>query len=212
MRYHALACDGDGTLLRRGRLARRTELTLRRLRAVGGKVILVTGEVRHDFAPLAGTGLFDCIIGENGAVLVCPEQTGVKTLSAAPSAALVRVLRKVVHPLHVGRVVLSTRRANRAAIQSCSRRANGRLACCVQPQGRDGAAGRHRQGDRFDGGIENVKGIASKGRGRRRCRERYCASPSLRFRRSRRRRRAGLERKCRLGDGLPRSSWRHRID
>ncbi|HEY1378223.1 MAG TPA: HAD hydrolase family protein [Gemmataceae bacterium] len=116
MRYTALACDGDGTLMRRGRLARRTAAALGRLRAAGGRVILVTGEVRDDFAHLAATGLFDCVIGENGAVLFCPGSRGVTALAARPPAALVRAARKAVHPLHVGKVVLSTGRANAAAL------------------------------------------------------------------------------------------------
>src|SRR3954469_23686233 len=98
MRYTALASDGDGTLMRGGRLARRTAAALKRLRAAGGQVILVTGEVRSDFAPPAGTGLFDCVIGENGAVLFCPEQRDARRLAAKPTSALVSALRKAVHP------------------------------------------------------------------------------------------------------------------
>jgi hydroxymethylpyrimidine pyrophosphatase-like HAD family hydrolase len=116
MRYAALACDGDGTLMRHGRLSSRTAAALKWLRAAGGKVILVTGEVRSDFGPLADTGLFDCVIGENGAVLYCPGRSRVKSLAARPSAALVRALRQSVHPLHVGHVVLTTARANAAAL------------------------------------------------------------------------------------------------
>jgi hydroxymethylpyrimidine pyrophosphatase-like HAD family hydrolase len=118
MRYTALACDGDGTLMRRGRLAHRTSAALERFRAAGGKVILVTGEVHHDFSPLADTGLFDCISGENGAVLYCPRDGDVESLAARPPTALVRALKKAVHPLNVGRVVLSTGRENAAAMEN----------------------------------------------------------------------------------------------
>jgi hydroxymethylpyrimidine pyrophosphatase-like HAD family hydrolase len=116
MRYTALACDGDGTLMRHGRLARRTAAALEELRAAGAKVILVTGETRQDFETLAESGHFDCVIGENGALLYCPGKTHVRPLVARPSTALVRSLRKAVHPLHVGRVVLSTTRGNSAAL------------------------------------------------------------------------------------------------
>jgi hydroxymethylpyrimidine pyrophosphatase-like HAD family hydrolase len=116
MRYTALASDGDGTLMRRGRLARRTAAALKRLRAAGGRVILVTGEVRSDFAPLAETGLFDCVIGENGAVLFCPGQRDARRLAAKPTSALVSALRRAVHPLTVGRVILGTCRANAEAM------------------------------------------------------------------------------------------------
>jgi hydroxymethylpyrimidine pyrophosphatase-like HAD family hydrolase len=116
MRYTALACDGDGTLMRHGRLTRRTAAALEQLRAAGGKVILVTGETWEEFESLADTGLFDCVIGENGAVLYCPGEKHVRPLVGRPSAALVRSLRKAVHPLHVGRVVVSTGRGNSAAL------------------------------------------------------------------------------------------------
>jgi hypothetical protein len=118
MRYAALACDGDGTLMRLGQLARRTAAALERLRAAGGKVILVTGEVRKDFEPLAATGLFDCVIGENGAVLYCPGHDDAKRLAAKPPAAMLAALRKSVHPLAVGRVIASTGRANAAAMHN----------------------------------------------------------------------------------------------
>jgi hypothetical protein len=116
MQYSALACDGDGTLMRRGRLARRTATALERLRAAGGKVIFVTGEVRDDFSPLAKTGLFDCVIGENGGVLFCMGTDKLKQLAERPPAAVIRALRKLVHPLKVGRVIMSTGRANAAAL------------------------------------------------------------------------------------------------
>lgn len=118
MRYTALACDGDGTLFRHGRIARRTAKALQDLRAAGGKVILITGEVRDDFDPLAETGLFDCVIGENGAVLYCPGDRHVRPLADRPSKAVVRAVRQTVHPLHLGKVVLSTPRANAKALEN----------------------------------------------------------------------------------------------
>src|SRR5438045_1439916 len=50
------------------------------------------------------------------AVLFCPGRRGVTALAGRPPAALVRALRKAVHPLHVGRVVVSTGRAHAAAL------------------------------------------------------------------------------------------------
>src|SRR5439155_22747622 len=44
MHYLAIATDGDGTLMRGGRFGRRTVAALRRWRAAGRKLLLVTGE------------------------------------------------------------------------------------------------------------------------------------------------------------------------
>ena len=43
MRYHALACDYDGTIATHGSLLDDTRAALEKLRSTGRKVILVTG-------------------------------------------------------------------------------------------------------------------------------------------------------------------------
>lgn len=110
MHYRALACDSDGTLLRRGKLAQRTRRALERLRTCGRKVILVTGETDKDFAELAQSDLFDCIIGENGAVLCQAGPGGERTLAAGLPAHFIRALRRRVSPLTVGKVMVATER------------------------------------------------------------------------------------------------------
>src|SRR5438876_568976 len=48
--YRALACDGDGTLTYRGRMAATTRRALESLRASGRQLILVTGETLKELA------------------------------------------------------------------------------------------------------------------------------------------------------------------
>src|SRR5436309_2675041 len=122
MPYLALACDSDGTLTRRQRLARRTADALRRLRASGRRIILVTGEVCDDYDHLVGTGLFDRVVGENGAVLGCPGKAEDQPLAGPPPPPLVRALRRRhVRPLTVGRVMVATKRPHdRALVEAIS--------------------------------------------------------------------------------------------
>src|SRR5205814_2989012 len=65
--YRALACDGDGTLTSRGRMAATTRRALESLRASGRQLILVTGETLKELADFPHLDLFDRIVAENGA-------------------------------------------------------------------------------------------------------------------------------------------------
>jgi hydroxymethylpyrimidine pyrophosphatase-like HAD family hydrolase len=110
MRYPILACDSDGTLTRKGHLARRTEAALRRLRKAGGRILLVTGERQEDFQHLADTELFDLVVGENGGILYRPGEAEPRRLAEPPPAALIADLRRrKVDPLKVGRVMVATK-------------------------------------------------------------------------------------------------------
>ena len=62
MRYHALACDFDGTLARNGRVDGHTLAALERLLATGRKLILVTGRELHEL--LVKTSVPLCLCGE----------------------------------------------------------------------------------------------------------------------------------------------------
>src|SRR3954452_2100376 len=67
--YQALACDGDGTLTCRGRMAATTRRALESLRESGRRLILVTGESLEELADFPHLALFDRIVAENGALL-----------------------------------------------------------------------------------------------------------------------------------------------
>jgi hydroxymethylpyrimidine pyrophosphatase-like HAD family hydrolase len=119
--YLAIACDADGTLTWRHRLSLRTAGELVRWREAGGRLILVTGEMRDDLLHFARTGLFDRIVGENGGVLLSPPDWRDKALAKSPPAALVRALRGRVHPLQIGRVVVSTEQPHEANLKAIIR-------------------------------------------------------------------------------------------
>jgi hydroxymethylpyrimidine pyrophosphatase-like HAD family hydrolase len=119
--FTTIACDADGTLTLRHQLAGRTAAALVRWREAGGRIILVTGEVRDDLMHLARTGLFDRVVGENGGIILRPPSWRADNLGPRPPLSLVRALRGRVEPLTVGRVMLTTEdpheRALRAAIR-----------------------------------------------------------------------------------------------
>ena len=62
------------------------------MRAAGGRVILVNGEVYEQFRDLTETGLFDRVVGENGGVLYRPGQQGAEPLGETVPTALVPAL------------------------------------------------------------------------------------------------------------------------
>ncbi len=69
MRYHALACDYDGTIAHHGRVDDETIAALGRLRDTGRRLILVTGRELQDLLTVCThVELFDRVVAENGAV------------------------------------------------------------------------------------------------------------------------------------------------
>src|SRR5262249_2915077 len=69
-RYLALAADYDGTLAYRGRVEEATLAALRRVRASGRRLLLVTGrELPSLFATFDRPELFDLVVAENGGLL-----------------------------------------------------------------------------------------------------------------------------------------------
>lgn len=111
MRFHALACDYDGTLAHDGRVARATVTALERARESGRRLILVTGrelgELHEVFPQLR---LFDRVVAENGALLYTPATRRERPLAQPPPAALIARLRAAgAAPLSVGRVIVATR-------------------------------------------------------------------------------------------------------
>jgi hydroxymethylpyrimidine pyrophosphatase-like HAD family hydrolase len=110
MYYHALATDYDGTLAEGGRVGRQTIESLRKLRSSGRKLILVSGRIIKDlFAVFPESELFDCMVGENGAVLYWPSTRETKMLAHPMPAKLVEELRRRgISPLSIGKVLVAT--------------------------------------------------------------------------------------------------------
>jgi hydroxymethylpyrimidine pyrophosphatase-like HAD family hydrolase len=110
VRYHALACDYDGTLASHGQVDAPTLAALDRLRASGRKLILVTGRQLPDLMEVCPRlDLFDRVVAENGAVLYRPSDRTERTLAEPPPPAFVTALQeRKVAPLGVGRVIVAT--------------------------------------------------------------------------------------------------------
>jgi hydroxymethylpyrimidine pyrophosphatase-like HAD family hydrolase len=117
VRYHALACDYDGTLATHGRIDAATTAALGRLRASGRKLLMVTGRQVEDLiAVCPEIDLFDLVVAENGAVVYVPETRSSRALADPPPPAFLSALRaRGVDPLSVGQVIVATWRPHETA-------------------------------------------------------------------------------------------------
>lgn len=110
MRFVALATDYDGTLASEGRVAKDTWEAVRRLRASGRKLILVTGRELDDLRGICpDLELFDRVVAENGGLLYRPAKRQQQLLASAPPKEFVKALRErgVAH-LSVGQTILGS--------------------------------------------------------------------------------------------------------
>ncbi len=124
MRYLALACDYDGTLANRGRLAGTTAAALERCRASGRRVLLVTGREMGQLREVCPRlDLFDLIVAENGALLVDPASGRERPLAVGPPERFVQALRRQqVVPLSVGKVIVATKEVNAPVVLDAIRK------------------------------------------------------------------------------------------
>jgi hydroxymethylpyrimidine pyrophosphatase-like HAD family hydrolase len=164
----AFAFDYDGTLAYEGRAEEKTLQALRRLKAAGPRLLLVTGRQLPDLERIfPHYGLFDAIVAENGAVLSRPALGEERSLGAAPPAALLEALRRRrVKPLHAGRSILATCKPNEsemlAAVRDCGLEwqiiLNKDAVMCLPP-GIDKASGLRAALDALDLSPLDVLGI-----------------------------------------------------
>jgi phosphoglycolate phosphatase (TIGR01487 family) len=110
MRYFALASDYDATLAAHGQIGDTAVAALRRLRAEGRKVILVTGRLVADLLQVCpDVELFDRVVAENGAVIYSPANRTTRALCSSPPEGFIDELRsRNVAPLSVGDVLVAT--------------------------------------------------------------------------------------------------------
>src|SRR6266487_6098337 len=110
MRYHALACDYDGTIAWDGEVSEDTILALQEVRKSGRKLILVTGRELDDLVKVfPRLDLFDRVVAENGALLYRPATREKRTLAERPSEEFVReLIQRGADPVSVGRVIVAT--------------------------------------------------------------------------------------------------------
>jgi hydroxymethylpyrimidine pyrophosphatase-like HAD family hydrolase len=118
MRYHALACDYDGTIADGGVVAPDVRAALARLRASGRRLVLVTGRKLDDLERVCpDLGMFDAIVAENGGVYLRPPAREPRRLGPAPPPALLeRLARRGVEPLDRGDVVVATVRPHEVEV------------------------------------------------------------------------------------------------
>ena len=110
MRYQVLASDYDGTLAAHGQVDPAMAEQLRRLKATGRRLVLVTGREMNDLLLVfPDYHLFDYVVAENGGLIVDCASGEETPLAPPPDERFVQQLRqRGVHPLSVGKVILAT--------------------------------------------------------------------------------------------------------
>ncbi len=113
MRYHAFACDYDGTIAFQGHVEKKVLAALGRLKGSGRKLILLTGREMDDLLlTFPEISLFDRVVAENGAVLYNPASREEKLLGERPTDRFVQALRERSILLSTGRVIIDTVQPN----------------------------------------------------------------------------------------------------
>jgi hydroxymethylpyrimidine pyrophosphatase-like HAD family hydrolase len=110
MRYLALATDYDGTLAHDSHVSEEGLAAIQRLKESGRKLILVTGrELPELQSVFPEYKLCDCIVAENGALLVWPADRKEEVLGEPPpDTFLAEIVRRGVKPFSVGKVIFAT--------------------------------------------------------------------------------------------------------
>src|SRR5258707_1000083 len=109
MRYCAIALDFDGPIGQDRVVPAQVVEGLRRLKATGRTLLLVTGrELRELLAIFPEIGIFDRVVAENGAGLYRPASGESQDLGDPPPPALVGLLRERGVPISVGDTIIAT--------------------------------------------------------------------------------------------------------
>jgi len=110
MRYQALALDYDGTLAHGGKVAPEYVEALKKVKASGRKLLLVTGRILDDLkAVFPEHELFDRIVAENGGLMYTPETKEEEILGEVPPPEFYECLKNAgVSNLTAGRCIVAT--------------------------------------------------------------------------------------------------------
>jgi HAD superfamily hydrolase (TIGR01484 family) len=109
MRYHALACDYDGTIAEHGAVSQECIAALERLRSSGRLLILVTGRQLEDLLHVfPRVSLFDKVVAENGGLLYTPATYEEKPIGPSPAQEFIDNLNERGVSPSVGRVIVAT--------------------------------------------------------------------------------------------------------
>src|SRR5438093_5151628 len=118
MRYHALACDYDGTIAWDGKVTERTIEALIDVKKSGRKLILVTGRELDDLLKtFPRVDLFDRVVVENGGLMYRPATREERKLAERPPEDFVHeLIRRGIQPVSVGRVIVATWRTHETTV------------------------------------------------------------------------------------------------
>jgi len=107
--FVALATDYDGTIAHDGVVPPHVLDGLKRLKATGRRLLLVTGRELPELKTVfPAVGIFDRVVAENGALLYRPASDEVEELGDPPPSTFIEMLRARGVPLSVGRSIVAT--------------------------------------------------------------------------------------------------------
>ena len=167
-KYLALATDYDGTIAQHGDVTESTHAVLLRWKQAGRKLMLVTGRELPDLKKVCPfTKDFDCIVGENGALLFWPASGQKKILADRPPDEFIHCLRtKGVSPLSFGEVIVATQETYRGVILETIEELDLKLkvilnkgALMVLPTGVDKATGLMEAAKCMDLALADIAGV-----------------------------------------------------
>lgn len=168
MRYLALATDYDGTLAHDSHASEEVMDALRRFKASGRRLILVTGRVLPELERIfPDLYLFDSIVAENGALLYWPDEDREEILAeSVPETFLAEVTHRGVSPFSVGKVIFATWRPHETAVLEVIQQLGleyqiifNKGAVMVLPSGVNKASGLAAALDRLKLSFHNVVGV-----------------------------------------------------
>ena len=109
MRYSVLAVDYDGTIASHGVVSEETIGALKRVRASGRKVVLVTGRHLPDLKNIFSTlDIFHKVVVENGALIYDPATHEETSLCETPNQQLMDLLNERNVKFDAGRCIIAT--------------------------------------------------------------------------------------------------------
>jgi hydroxymethylpyrimidine pyrophosphatase-like HAD family hydrolase len=122
MRYLALATDYDGTIAHDGVVDDATLDALRRLKASGRRLVMVTGRELPDLLTVfPHCGLFDRLVVENGAMIHDPATGQTRVIAPAPPPALLAELDRRGVPYSAGSSIVATVEPHQHAVLAAIR-------------------------------------------------------------------------------------------
>jgi hydroxymethylpyrimidine pyrophosphatase-like HAD family hydrolase len=168
MSYLALASDYDGTLATNGHVSVQTVAALKRWKAAGRHLIMVTGrELEELKAIFPELSLFDQVVVENGPVIYDPATDQTQCIAPPPPPAFLEQLEaQGVAPVVVGQVIVATWEPHEqtildiiAALEIDWQVIRNKQAVMILPSGMNKATGLHHLLKQMDLAPDHVVGV-----------------------------------------------------